>query len=341
MSNTSEYDRLAHKIRQTPSVESNGAPDTKTLLHYGILAASSHNTQPWKVVIDANSITLRPDFDRRCPVVDPDDAHLFKSLGCAAENIVLASQAQGYIADVSMDNDGEKIRIDFKKSKSAGVTSLFAAIPNRQCTKTRYDGTALRADELKQLEQTGTSGGVRTILLTSGQELDTVAQYVSHGNEVQLSDPAFRKELISWIRFNPNDAIRTGDGLSNRTTGNPSLPKWLAKLLIGFVLTPKKQVKTDAEFIKSSSAIAVFVAQGNDRQSWVNAGRVYQRVALHATDLGICHAFINQPLEVSTLRPRFESWLNLQDEKALLMVRLGRAEPAPFSLRRSVDDVMA
>ncbi|KMQ53078.1 nitroreductase [Chitinispirillum alkaliphilum] len=129
MSNTNEYDRLAHKIRQTPSVESNGAPDTKTLLHYGILAASSHNTQPWKVVIDANSITLRPDFDRRCPVVDPDDAHLFKSLGCAAENIVLASQAQGYIADLSMDRNGEEIRIAFEKSRSISASRLFSAIP--------------------------------------------------------------------------------------------------------------------------------------------------------------------------------------------------------------------
>ncbi len=340
MANTNEYDRLANEIRRTPSISSIGTLDARMLIRYGTLAASSHNTQPWKFSIGANSIILHPDFNRRCPVVDPDDAHLYKSLGCAAENIVLAAGNQGYIANLSMDTKGEGVRIDLEKSNSAPPTSLFAAIPSRQCTKTRYDGTKLKADELKKLEHTGAGNGVRTILLESDQELDAVAKYVSQGNETQLSDPGFRKELISWIRFNPGDAIKTRDGLSSLTSGNPSMPEWIAKLLINFVLTPKSQAKTDSEYIKSSSAIAVFVNERNDKESWVNVGRVYERFALHATELSIRHAFINQPIEVSTLRPQLESWLGLKGERVHLMVRLGRAALAPFSLRRAIDDVI-
>lgn len=55
--------------------------------------------------IGANSIAIHPDFTRRCPVVDPDDAHLFKSLGCAAENVPLAAAAQGNSSDVAFDKE--------------------------------------------------------------------------------------------------------------------------------------------------------------------------------------------------------------------------------------------
>ncbi len=340
MADAALYDRVAGELRQTPAIDSTGNLDTRALVQYGILAASSHNTQPWTFAVGKSSITVCPDFGRRCPVVDPDDAHLFKSLGCAVENIVLAAEAGGYASEVSVDTDKDQIRIDFKKSSSAGPTSLFAAIPNRQCTKTRYDESALTTEEQRRLEGAVTDKGVRAILLTSARQLDTVAQYASEGNKAQLSDRAFRKELISWIRFNPRDAIKTRDGLTNRTSGRPAIPGWLAPLVIAFVLTPKGQAKTDSELIKSSSAVAVFAAGNDDKQSWIRIGRAYERFALQGTDLDIRHAFINQPLEVGGLRPRFESWLGLNGERAHLMVRLGRAATVPFSLRRPVDHVI-
>lgn len=340
MTKAAEYDRLAQEIRQIEKTDTGGALDKRTLVHCGTLAASSHNTQPWKFALSTDSITVRPDFARRCPAVDPDDSHLFKSLGCAAENIVLAAMAQGYASRVSLNSGAQELRIDFRKSGSAASNNLFAAIPKRQCTRTLYDGSELKADEQKQLERTGRDKGIRTVILTSDRQLDTVAQYVHQGNREQLSDPAFRKELISWIRFNPKTALKTRDGLSNRTSGNPALPNWLAKRIINVVLTPKKQAETDSKFIRSSSAVAVFVAERNDLESWVNAGRVYERFALHAADLDIRHAFINQPVEVRTLRPQFESWLGLKNESVLLIVRIGRAAPAPNSLRRPLDDVI-
>jgi hypothetical protein len=52
------------------------------LVRYATLAPSSHNTQCWKFQIDNNAISILPDLLRRCPAVDPDDHHLFVSLGC-------------------------------------------------------------------------------------------------------------------------------------------------------------------------------------------------------------------------------------------------------------------
>lgn len=340
MASTRDYDRAASEQRRPGKEGAEGALDTRELVRLATLAASSHNTQPWGFRVRERSITVLPDLARRCPVVDPDDSHLFKSLGCAAENLVHAAAAQGHAAEVSFDPTEEAVVARFERSASARGGDLFRAIPRRQCTKTVYDGSPLASEHLKLLEQAGQGAGVRTIILTARPQLDSVTEYVTRGNEAQLTDPAFRNELVSWIRFNPAEALRTGDGLSGRTGGQPSLPRWLAKMIIGLILTPKAQTDADAKNIRSSAAVAVFVAAREDKAAWVEVGRAYERFALQAAALDIRSAFVNQPVEVRSLRPQFESSLDLDGEHALLIVRIGRAPLAPFSLRRPLDEVM-
>ncbi|NYS62229.1 Acg family FMN-binding oxidoreductase [Vreelandella salicampi] len=340
MASTDDYDKAANDIRRPGTSQADGVLDTRELIRHATLAASSHNTQPWKFRIQQDSVTILPDFSRRCPVVDPDDSHLFKSLGCAAENLVHAAKAQSFSADVRFDPDEDGVVILLHRDASAHPTDLYRAIPQRQCVKTAYDGKSLEAWELDVLEKAGERKDVRVIMLLSAAQKDAVIDYVARGNIDQLTDRAFRDELVSWIRFNPNEAIRTGDGLSGRVSGQPALPTWLAKWIIKLVLTPKGQAETDATNIKSSAGVAVFVSREDDKAAWVEAGRAYERFALQATALNVRTAFINQPIEVRSLRSNFEQWLNLSGENAQLMVRFGHGGTAPFSLRRPIDDVV-
>src|SRR5260370_12004875 len=71
------------------------APTMRDIIAYATLAASGHNTQPWRFRLSEGLIEILPDLSRRTPVVDPDDHHLFASLGCAAENLALAAAARG------------------------------------------------------------------------------------------------------------------------------------------------------------------------------------------------------------------------------------------------------
>ena len=104
----------------------------------------------------------------------------------------------------------------------------------------------------------------------------------------------------------------SNDGLSGRISGYPALPTWLAKRIMGLALTAKGQAETDAANIRSSAGVAVFVSTRDDKAAWVEAGRSYKRFALQATALDVRTAFINQPIEMRSLRPEFESWLNLK-----------------------------
>ncbi|TIS72529.1 MAG: Tat pathway signal protein, partial [Mesorhizobium sp.] len=69
-------------------------PELEDFVRYATLAANGHNTQPWRFGIAEDRIAILPDFARRTPVVDPDDHHLFASLGCAVENLAIAAAAR-------------------------------------------------------------------------------------------------------------------------------------------------------------------------------------------------------------------------------------------------------
>ena len=309
----------------------------RELVRHAVMAASSHNTQPWRFAPGERSLTLWPDWSRRTPVVDPDDHHLFVSLGCAAENLVHAALANGLHADVAVGADRVDTTLDRTRPSR---TPLFEAMPRRQCSRCLYDGRPLSPAELDALLHAGGTGGVGVILITDRSRMDGVLDYVARGIDAQVGDPAFVGELRDWIRFNRADALRTGDGLFSGCTGNPSVPRWIGRRLFGRLLRARSEKDTAARQLRSSAGVAVFAADHDDRVRWVEVGRAYQRFALQATALGIRNAFLNQPVEVPALRPQFAAWLGIAGRRPDLVVRFGRGPEMPRSLRRPVDDVL-
>lgn len=324
--------------RHTNSPLTQGTALQRELVRYATLAASSHNTQCWQFRLEGDRISILPDLERRTPVVDPDDHHLYASLGCATENLLQAAQANGLQGLVTLAADNA-IQIALEPTRAI-ATPLFNAIPQRQSTRADYDGQPLMAGELAQLEQAAAGSGVNLLLLTEKPAMEQVLQYVIEGSNAQTNDPEFVKELKSWIRFNDRDAVHQGDGLFARCSGNPTIPRWLGNLLFDQLLTPKAEAQKYTHQIRSSAGIAIFAADHDTPADWINAGRAYQRFALQATALGIRTAFLNQPVEVATLRPQFAQYLGVGDRRPDLVVRFGRGPEMPRSLRRPVAAVM-
>lgn len=313
----------------------------RELVRYATLAPSSHNTQCWRFRLQDRSIGIEPDLSRRCPVVDPDDHHLYVSLGCATENLVQAALAMGLRADARFDPAGAG-SIDVGLDPTQAMASpLFHAITERQCTRGDYDGKPIAPNELGLLEQAGTGAGVRVLLMTERSAMEQVLDFVVAANTSQMNDPAFVEELTAWIRFGTDEAMLSGDGLFAAATGNPALPRWLGTRMMSLFYTPKSENDRYARQIRSSAGIAVFVSELSDQAHWIEAGRCYERFALQATALGIRNAFVNQAVEVGSVRPRFAAALGLAGGRPDLVVRFGRGPLMPMSMRRPVQAVLA
>jgi nitroreductase len=307
------------------------------LVRYATLGANSHNTQPWRFAIDERRIAIAPDFARRCPAVDPDDHHLFASLGCAAENLVHAASAVGLRASPAFHADAVSVGLEAGPKERS---PLPEAIPRRQCTRAAYDGKPVAPEMLRLLEKAGTGEGVSLLMVTEPTRISNVIDYVVEGNSAQMRDKAFMDELNAWLRFNEADAVAGMDGLFAGATGNPSLPAWLARLALPFVLTERGENDKYRSHIRSSSGIALVVSDGNDRPHWFEAGRACQRFGLQATALGLKYAFINQPVEVPHVREQLASYFGLAGRRPDALIRFGHGPELPRSLRRPAAQVI-
>jgi hypothetical protein len=336
------YEEAAREVWRHGQVDrSDGAAVRREVVRYATLAPSSHNTQCWRFGIGQKAITIAPDPSRRCPAVDPDDHHLFVSLGCAAENLVQAALAHGLQANPGFDAGRDVLHIALEP-RAAASTPLFQAIPTRQCTRADYDGKPISNDELRLLEAAATGGGdVQVLLLTDKAAMERVLEFVVQGNTAQMNDRAFVDELKAWIRFDGREAARQGDGLYAASSGNPSVPTWLGRMMFGLFFTTRSENDKYARHVRSSAGIALFVGPADDKAGWIDVGRAYERFALQAAALGIRNAHLNQPVEVASLRPQFAAAFGLPGRRPDLVIRFGRGPALPPSLRRPVQAVLA
>ncbi len=312
----------------------------RELIRYATLAANSHNTQPWRFRLADHAILVLPDAVRRLAAVDPDDHHLFASLGGAVENLAEAARTFGMQAVAAFDSGTRGIRVDLEPGPRER-TDLFNAIPHRQSTRAVYDGQAVLAGDLRLLEAAGNGDGVRMLLFTEPRQLESILAFLIAGNTAQMDDAAFIGELKSWIRFSYADALATQDGLFGKCSGNPALPGWVGRPVFDRVFTKASENQKYVSQLRSSSGVAVFVCDRNEPAGWVAAGRRSQRFALQATALGLRHAYINQPVEVPAVRGQFAAYLGVNDSRPDLVMRFGYGPELPRSLRRPLAQVIA
>ncbi len=307
------------------------------LVHAATLAANSHNTQPWRFSVSERRIHIAPDLSQRTPVVDPDDHHLFASLGCAAETMLQAAPGYGWRGAVQAFDPRQGLTLDFIPAPSS-PGELSRAILRRASTRSEYDGRAVAQDQLRAL---AAAGGPRVdlALITDAGRLGQATDFIVRGNAAQVRDPAFRRELKAWIRFDAAEALARRDGLFAAASGNPTSPRMLGERLFDLAFTEKGETDKIVRQMRSSAGLAVFSSREGGPAGWVEAGRAYTRFALQATAAGMKLAFLNQPVEDVPSRAEFSRWLG-SDLRPDLVVRFGYGPDMPRSLRRPIAQVL-
>ena len=336
MSSMEEYNAAVAASRAALSEK----PSLRELVRFAVLAPNGHNTQPWRFRVAASRIDILPDPLRRTPVVDPDDHHVFVSIGAAAENLALGAAARGQQGEVVFDNTGAGAAGVVLGKGPVRSSPLFEAIPRRQSTRADYDGRQLSTAELNQLVAAATVPGVDMVLITDPAKMRHITDLVVTGNTAQMTDAAFLTELKRWLRFNPHAALATRDGLFSAASGSPVLPSWLGPTMFDRFAGVAHENEKYVRQLRSSAGIAVFVGARADAEHWVQVGRACQRFALQATVLGLNQAFVNQPVEVASLRPELASLVGMPGRRPDIVMRFGRGLPLPFSARRPVEDVL-
>ena len=331
------FAKASAALRRPLDLAATGPARMAELVRFATLAPNSHNTQAWHFSGDDAQITLTPDPSRETPAVDPDRHHTFVSLGAAAETLGVAASAYGLTANPVFDPASDSLT--FTLTPGATASTLLAAVTLRQSNRSTYDGTALTGAELAALTQTVGGSEVALHLVTDALTKSALRDLVIAGNTAQMDDPAFVAELRHWLRFSEKAALASGDGLFAGCSGNPAMPQWLGEVIFPLVFRTATETAKYTTQIDSSPALALLVSATDTSASWVETGRALARLTLQATALGLAHAHVNQAVEVPAQRTALAALMGVITGRPSILLRLGRAAPMPYALRRPVVDV--
>ncbi len=304
------------------------------MIENAIKSPSGHNTQPWLFKIYDSEIDIYPDFTKSLPVVDPDNRELFVSLGCATENLCIAASHKGYRADVIITDNGV-IKIKLSQDSLNMASSLYPQIPIRQTNRSVYNGKSIPDDSIALLKSVSAEACIGVHFVKNGApEYQVISEMVYRGNSIQMNDKKFKEELQQWMRYNKKHQNETKDGLSYAVFGAPNIPRFIAKPIITGAINENSQNKNDRKRIESSSHFILFATSKNTVEQWINLGRVLERILLKTTEMGISHAYLNQPNEVSELSLEMAQRLGISNEYPTVLIRIGYGKKMPYSLRR-------
>lgn len=326
---------------KSPNLES-ANERLRLLVKYAVLAPSGHNTQPWLFRPGEQDLELIADRTRSLPVVDPHDRALIISCGAALENLLIAAHHFGYECAIDElpgpDPDHlATIRLTAARTPDAIDEELFAAIPKRRTTRTKYENRILPDQIRRACCELAREQGLELVLVNDKDERARIAELVVEGDRIQFADPRFRRELAAWVHSRRST---THDGMSGESFGMPDVLSSIGAFAIRTFDMGKGIAAADQKKIVSGSPLlAVFSTRSDSPADWIATGRALSRVLLKLTAAGATAAFLNQPIEVDTLRPKLKALTGTTFIPQLLM-RFGYGPGVRPTTRRLVDDVL-
>ncbi|MGA1828941.1 hypothetical protein, partial [Microbacterium sp.] len=327
----------------------------------GILAANPHNTQPWRLLVVGDTIELRSDQTRTMPLTDALEREHIASLGCAAENMVVAARAQGLDAAVAVLPVASDPRLLARIALSSGRAPSdqermrAAAIPHRHSDRGPFTGDTLDPDTLASFTSLAAPDeSARLVIIDEPASLAAISDVMVRATQSVVDDIDASEEAFAWFRNNRADIDRYRDGLTLDGQGLDDLTLAAAKIL------PRTSREDGDRFwlnrmreTCTKTAAAYGIVEVDDVQDpalQFAGGRLLERAHLHAAQLGLGFQHMNQVTEridrarAASAHDDFsQDWsaaLGIPADHALLTFRTGHSTLSPRpSPRRAVGDI--
>lgn len=294
----------------TLDIEQVNDPRLKALA-YAVLAPNPHNRQPWLVdMVHDNEIHIFCDLDRRLPETDPYDRQITIGLGCFLELYRMALADLGWLADVSQFPHGEPegrlddrlvARITLSQSASLPNDPLLPFVTHRRTNKEVYDtarpiSSKVYAQLVSNYSSTAKIGG--TLNMPMIEELRVLTW---RGHEIESFTKRTLQESVDLMRIGRAEIDAQPDGIDLGGFGLELMAK------LGLLTREQLSDPSSSAFgqgmdmyrklMFSSMGYVWIETRGNSRVDQMEAGRLWVRLNLNATRLGLGIHPLSQALQ--------------------------------------------
>lgn len=337
-------------------------PVSEVIAQAAICAPSGGNAQPWHVVAEQDSLTIRL-APERTSMMDIAFRGSAVALGAAMLNARIAAAAHEMLGPVAFDTTqpGSPLQatLRFGSGADPGLAALYE--PMRHRATNRYHGTPTPIDPatVKLLEDAAETEGARLRLLLTRDEIDRSAAILAAADRVRYLTPRLHEEMISELRWPGDPAAETGIDVASLELGPSELP------VLGLLSRPDVVARLAqwdagtalgnnmAERVAASSALAIVYAEGAELIDFARGGSAMQAVWIVAHQCGLAVQPVSPVFlygctkeDLQKASPHFGAELHrlqqelralaepAQDEHEVLIFRLFHAPPPSVRSRR-------
>ncbi|WP_342481118.1 hypothetical protein NST07_04170 [Paenibacillus sp. FSL L8-0340] len=338
------------------------------LAAHGLLAASSHNMQPWKIKLDSSNplkFALYADSERLSPAVDPYARQFMVSQGTFLEYVRVAGKELGYETAIELFPEGdydEKRLVQSMRTKPVAVITLtrmnsvshplykylFLSDTNRGA----YRSDALRAEQVDELQGLQENKDISLKIVQDPDNKKRLATYITEASIVEAGVDTVMEESARIFRSNEKEKNKYRYGFSVEGQGTDGLMRHMLQGLVTLFPSLNKGEAASKQFITSTEtsvnntpAFAMIRSADNSRLSQVRSGMLYSRLVLSAHRLGLAIQPLSQVLEEYPEMSRLYSGIHrsyaADGETIQMLMRIGiPVKIAPLSLRRDVHELL-
>lgn len=338
------------------------------LISYGLLAASGHNMQPWRIKLDNTDrrvFYLYADSSRFTVEADPYARQLMISQGTFLEYISIGGEQTGLQTNIELFPEGSYEESNLTDSMDsipvAKVTvtetsptdnTLFEAMYLPDTNRLAYQTTALTEEEKGKLKEINLDPDLTLEILKDDRNRNKIGEIVMEGIRIESGTERVMKEAERI--FHPNEYLKNkySYGFSVEGQGSSGLRKHLMQGLVTIFPSMNRGKASADLFIKAGQtsvdhtpAFLLINSRDNSRINQVKSGMLYSRVILKAHNLGMVMQPLSQPLEeypeMKHVYDQIHQEFTKKGDTIQMLVRIGKpTKEAPLSMRQDVRSLI-
>jgi hypothetical protein len=263
-------------------------PHIERILDSARTAPSRDNLQPWRFVVDDETVSFSVDAERDST---PDGAMARIALGAALECTSVSASRMGATVKPQPPREGALITLSFTNPKRLPDPDLsrMRRVTNRRL----YDGRALDDATLLALRESTPERGLAQAHWFGRERVRALGPLFEQAEELRWLDDGSRARSLATIRFDVKDREEVERGLSIGSLELTS-PERAALTDLrkpgtsGVAATAVKTMATRARrLVESASGVCILTTRGTDPMAEVDVGRLMQRVWMTLTQRGL------------------------------------------------------
>lgn len=309
------------------------------VVHDATLAASVHNSQPWRFVISPGRIEVWLDIADRPTIIDADGRWALQSLGAAVANVELGVRCRLQVpvqvqllpgppaASLAALAGAPVVVITFGAGTQAPDQTelqLHSAIPTRRTSRWPAPGDVEPETVLEIIEAVEGQDGARgvTALLPGPDQTSALLALTAEVDRDWRNDVAYLAEVERWAG--------RGDGLGipAQAMGPQDSDGQVPGRDFSVGVSGPRATPAPESF-ERSPRLLVLRTPGDGYADWLGAGAAMERAMLSATAHGVDVGVLGQLVEDDRTRAAAQTLLGGTDRPWTVqqVLRLGRSDP--------------